>query len=532
MASPTTNAIPAPTVATDEAPARIVQAAFWLTATLLLVRLVLAGQFDLFFDEAYYWLWSTHLQPSYYDHPGMVAYFMAAGTALFGDTEFGVRVVGILSGAVDAVLIFAITARIFGSRRAAAWAMIFMNVNTVSALSVVMLPDQPMILFWLLSLYGMARLATGGHGAWWLLVGFAGGLAADAKLTTLVLALAVPLWLVLVPAMRRAFRTPWLYAGAAAAVIAVLPVALWNAENDWITVTFQFNREGFGFAEARVDGFIQYLTLFPLMATPPIFILSVIGYCLIGGRGWRLEPGRALLLLTPLPLGLYFAWHSFGEWVGTHWIAPLVVLLTIPAGYAAAFLRPGFWGRTARVSRAIAAPFGLGLTSIFYFAVAESFLQVPLRWDATERFRGYAEFAADAEAQRAEHGAAYILAPDYSTPAYLRFYLGRDEPAYHLRDSARWTYFGGPGQPPAELAGAAGLYIGRLSADIEERRIGRYFDSIVRVDDTVRLIRPGVVIEYPTWLVSDPRRDVDELFAPAVMQEPAEGGPPAAGEGG
>ena len=27
-------------------------------------------------DEAYYWLWSKHLALSYYDHPGMVAYFI------------------------------------------------------------------------------------------------------------------------------------------------------------------------------------------------------------------------------------------------------------------------------------------------------------------------------------------------------------------------------------------------------------------------------------------------------------------------
>ena len=38
-----------------------------------MLRLVLAGTLPLAPDEAYYWLWSQHLQTGYFDHPPMVA---------------------------------------------------------------------------------------------------------------------------------------------------------------------------------------------------------------------------------------------------------------------------------------------------------------------------------------------------------------------------------------------------------------------------------------------------------------------------
>ena len=71
----------------------------WLLALLALtiLRLTLATTIPLAPDEAYYWLWSRHLQPGYYDHPPMVALFIRAGTLLAGPTAFGIRLLGPLS---------------------------------------------------------------------------------------------------------------------------------------------------------------------------------------------------------------------------------------------------------------------------------------------------------------------------------------------------------------------------------------------------------------------------------------------------
>ena len=56
----------------------------------------MAGLLPLTADEAYYWMWSKHLAFGYYDHPPAIAWIIRAGTALLGDTAFGVRASGLL----------------------------------------------------------------------------------------------------------------------------------------------------------------------------------------------------------------------------------------------------------------------------------------------------------------------------------------------------------------------------------------------------------------------------------------------------
>ena len=58
---------------------------------LFALRLVIAGNTGLVDDEAYYRIWSLAPALSYFDHPPMVAWIIAAGRAIAGDTVIGVR---------------------------------------------------------------------------------------------------------------------------------------------------------------------------------------------------------------------------------------------------------------------------------------------------------------------------------------------------------------------------------------------------------------------------------------------------------
>ncbi|MFN5154505.1 MAG: glycosyl transferase, partial [Gemmatimonadota bacterium] len=48
---------------------------------ILLLRLIFAATVPLVPDEAYYWTWSRHLAGGYFDHPPMIAWLIAGGTA-------------------------------------------------------------------------------------------------------------------------------------------------------------------------------------------------------------------------------------------------------------------------------------------------------------------------------------------------------------------------------------------------------------------------------------------------------------------
>ena len=51
----------------------------------------MAANIGLSNDEAYYRLWSLHPALSYFDHPPLVAWIIAAGRSLVGDTPLGIR---------------------------------------------------------------------------------------------------------------------------------------------------------------------------------------------------------------------------------------------------------------------------------------------------------------------------------------------------------------------------------------------------------------------------------------------------------
>ena len=91
----------------------------WLRLGYLLILLLLCarcaylagGRIELSEDEAYQWQWSKHLALSYYSKPPLIAYTQWLGTALWGDTAFGVRFFSPLIAATLSFLLLRFLAR-------------------------------------------------------------------------------------------------------------------------------------------------------------------------------------------------------------------------------------------------------------------------------------------------------------------------------------------------------------------------------------------------------------------------------------
>src|SRR5580698_10446704 len=98
-------------------------------AGLTVVRLCLASFAPLAPDEAYYWVWSRALAPGYVDHPPMVALWIRAGTALFGQTAIGVRLLGPLAAALASWMLFDAGLVLFPGTRAGPAAVLLLNAS-------------------------------------------------------------------------------------------------------------------------------------------------------------------------------------------------------------------------------------------------------------------------------------------------------------------------------------------------------------------------------------------------------------------
>ena len=79
----------------------------WLGVALVtLFRFWYMCRYDLVPDEAYFWVWSKHFALCYRDKGPLVAWTIALGTRLFGDTVVGVRSFAVLLSAGTAYQLY------------------------------------------------------------------------------------------------------------------------------------------------------------------------------------------------------------------------------------------------------------------------------------------------------------------------------------------------------------------------------------------------------------------------------------------
>ena len=168
------------------------------------LRAIYAGVIDLRTDEAYYWTWSKESALSFLDHPPMVAWFIRFGTAIFGDTNFGVRFAGILAMLVTQLLLADIVRRVTHDVRAIVIAVLMPEAALYYGLLMAKVsPDIALIPFAVAMIWSLVRLDESGDGRWWLAAGVFAGLALLSKFTAIMLLPAVAAFM-LVPDWRGA----------------------------------------------------------------------------------------------------------------------------------------------------------------------------------------------------------------------------------------------------------------------------------------------------------------------------------------
>src|ERR1700754_4281261 len=277
-----------------------------------------AGVIALRTDEAYYWTWSKENVLSFLDHPPVIAWFIRFGTAIFGDTNLGVRFAGIVAMLVTQLLLADIVRRVTHDFRAVVIAVLMPEAALYYGLLMAKVaPDVALIPFATAMLWALVRLRESDDARWWLAAGLFAGLAMLSKFTAVMLAPA-GLAFMLVPAWRW-LRSPYPWAAGLIALVVFSPVLIWNYQHDWASFKFQFVR-------ATAANPLSFRTLgefFGLQFGLVGFVLLPVvisGVALTAWRGYRSREPVAILLSTAVivPFG-YFCWKSLTLRVGDTW---------------------------------------------------------------------------------------------------------------------------------------------------------------------------------------------------------------------
>ena len=485
---------------------------------LVMLRLVAAAWTPMTFDEAYYWMWSKHLAGGYYDHPPMVALVIRAGTVIAGDTEFGVRLVSILSALPMSYAVYRTAAILFGGVRVAATAAVLLNVTLMVAVgTLIVTPDSPLLVASSFVLFFLAKVLETRRGVWWLAVGAAVGCALLSKYSALFFGAAILIWLLAVPKQRGWLLSPWPYLGALIAFAIFAPVIVWNAEHQWVSFLKQIS------GRARIEDFRPAFIgeLIPTQiafATPLVFILGAMGLYALARRATGVAAAamsaRVLISAMFWTVTAYFVWHSLHARVEANWFAPVYPAFAVAAAVAAHLARwEGRAQRLADVCLRWAAPVGV-VMFVGLIVQANTGVLSLYRRDATVRSVGvgWRELAGEIEAVRKRSGATCVLAADYGTTSWLAFYLPKGSCVAQETQRIRWVNMNEPSA--AELAGPL-LYVDDVHAELDlKNRFGR----IERIAELSRRRGPLLIETYALTLLGDRKGDVFERSPPLELQ--------------
>ena len=380
-----------------------------------------SGLINLSADEAYQWLWSKHLALSYFSKPPGIAYIQWTGTALFGDTDLGVRFFSPVFGAILSWMTLNFLAREIGGRKAFLFLLLTLATPLMVAGSILMTIDPPLVLCWMWAVIaGWRAMQPDGRVRDWLIVGLATGLGFLCKYSAMFIPVCIGFYFVLQPAARAHLRKPgpWLALGVLG--LCTLPVVIWNWQHDWVTV---HHVAGNAKLNSKWNPTLQYFfEFFGAQAglLNPVFFLGLMWACFAFWKTRKEKPLQLYLFCLGAPVFFGYWLYTFHSRVLPNWIAPAVPPLFC--------LMALFWSeRRANLKPWLAAGLTLGLlaSAIMYDSdlLGKIVAKLPGDIDPLHRARGWSETALLVETERTKFDTnAFIIADHYGTTGLYSFY--------------------------------------------------------------------------------------------------------------
>ena len=286
-------------------------------------KLFLAVALPLGVDEAYAIAVARDYSLSFFDHPPVSFWLPVAFADLTGlEHRIIYRLPFLVSGVATTLVMYLIGAAI-GSVRVGVWTALLYAISPFFLISAgfLVVPDGTLNLASALAVLFLVKLArSDGQGPlrYWVFAGLALAVALGSKYQAAWIPVAVLAFMILTPKGRSWFFQlgPWL--GGALGVLGLLPVILWNMQNDWASFAFQTSRAGGG---------LQPLNLLVMFLGQVLFLLPATMIAVVAGlRLTVAAPRRPELVLLSLiavgPIVIFNYIYLTSEGSLAHWPMP------------------------------------------------------------------------------------------------------------------------------------------------------------------------------------------------------------------
>lgn len=417
-----------------------------LLKAVLLLGVIALGLIELGPDEAQYWTWSKFLDWGYYSKPPAIAWQIAFGTSLFGDTELGVRFGALLLGFLLPIAIYYLSLAAGTKSTTAFWAAFAFAVTPMGVLaSLLAITDTGFVLFWTLALIPILTALRNETKPSYLIVGLLIAFGALFKWPIYYLwPLILFAWI-----WNPSLRSPQILLSMAISLLGLLPSLYWNANHDWVTfrhvlATF----EGGSQKEARAPGnFWSFFGEQFLLFSPLLFALLIMT---LRRKGPVPKPLRFCAYVSGLSLAVFLFLSLFqkmqGNWVDFAYPTAAVFL-------AWAIFEGEFYKKIwfyAGVSIAI-------LTSLIAITLP---LWAPYKIDPFKQNKGLAKLGQELDDLGYNPKEEFLVGDRYQTSSLLSFYTPAQKRAYFLNiNGVRNNQFSFWPSLKQEQQGRSGYYI-------------------------------------------------------------------------
>ena len=393
---------------------------FLLGITVL--RLVVGSYLNLSDDEAYYLLWSRNLGMSYYDHPPLIAYLIRICTLIFGESNFSIRLVSVGTIFATSIYIYKISYYLYKSEKIAGISGLIFNILPLySFLSIMTLPDSPLILLYTMVLYYFLKVIYEKNSRAWYIIAILTGLGLLSKYNMFMVYPSIFFYLLFSKENRFWLLKKEPYIAFIISILMFTPVIYWNYSHNW--GSFEFHLEGrqsktFRFRPTKFFQFVggQIGVVSPILFFG-IFISSIKNFK---------KPDVNILFWFALPLIGVFTFSSLSNSSKVHWLACAYIPMII------VFVRYVEFNKLWRIGIGLSA----SLSLILYFVATTLIVPLKPKENALADMQGW-DIAGNRVQQiydeSTKDGEEWFLFGDrYQTSSQLAAYLPRKEYVYNL----------------------------------------------------------------------------------------------------
>ncbi|MCB0413841.1 MAG: glycosyltransferase family 39 protein [Bdellovibrionales bacterium] len=382
----------------------------------LILKLLLSAFIPINADEAYYWVWSHHMQLSFFDHPPFVAWLFWLGHPL-EDIGSTVRWPGILLAHGTLFVWYKILSPILSQTQLKWWLILSVVSPFLGMGAMFITPDIPLLFFWSLSTYFFIKVLDSPNALNFSLLGAGLGFSFLSKYHT-VLFFPVGIGLFFYQQKIRLKWLKYILASIFTFFICSSPVWIWNLQNDFISFKFQLNH-GLGANHWDAYWTIEYILGQFFIITP--FVMYSI-YKKDPSKKWPLW----MISFALFPL-LFFLYTSLKNKVEANWTSIAYPYIYALALYGSKNIKPIKW----------AVGFWISFFFILLIQLAFQPLKIPGEDFKTNEITKYSEV--EKLLQTDELKRSLVFARTYQMASKLSFDLKK--PIYKLKGLNRRDYF-------------------------------------------------------------------------------------------